>query len=350
MQGQTKITNAFQLGLLGGLGVLTAVVIGGAIQTLADIITYVAAAIFIALGLEPVVAKLESANLKRPVAILIVVLGLLGSLSALVWAILPPLASEGAKFIENVPTVISGFGDLPLVVKLDNQLGGSISSAIASTSAFLSDSANWPKLVGGVVQVGMNIFNGFFAGLVILILSLYFMSSLNRFRDFLFGLVPASKREKFADIADQVASSVGRYVIGQFGIAALNATLSYIFMLIMGIPFAVVLAFIVLLLGLIPLVGNVTSSAIITLVALSVSPTTALVAAVYCLVYMQIESYLISPKIMNKAVAVPGAVVVVAALSGGALLGVLGALVAIPVAASGILIIRQILMPHQDSK
>jgi predicted PurR-regulated permease PerM len=65
---------------------------------------------------------------------------------------------------------------------------------------------------------------------------------------------------------------------------------------------------------------------------------------------MQIESYLISPKIMNKAVAVPGAVVVVAALSGGALLGVLGALVAIPVAASGILIIRQILVPHQDAK
>lgn len=350
MHGQTKITNAFQFGLLGGLGVLTALLIGGAIQTLADIITYVAAAIFIALGLEPVVTKLESAKLKRPVAILIVFVGLLGSLTALVWAILPPLASEAEKFIEDVPSFISGFGDLPLIIKLDSQLSGSISSAIASTSSFLSDSANWPKLAGGVVQVGMNIFNGFFAGLVILILSLYFMSSLQRFKNFLFGLVPASKRDKFSDIADQVATSVGRYVIGQFGIAALNATLSYIFMLIAGIPFAAVLACIVLLLGLIPLVGNVTSSAIITLVALSVSPTIAVVAAVYCLVYMQIESYLISPKIMNKAVAVPGAVVVVAALSGGALLGVLGALVAIPVAASGILIIRQIWMPLQDTK
>lgn len=350
MHGQTKITNAFQFGLLGGLGVLTALLIGGAIQTLADIITYVAAAIFIALGLEPVVTKLESAKLKRPVAILIVFAGLLGSLTALVWAILPPLASEAEKFIEDVPSFISGFGDLPLIIKLDSQLSGSISSAIASTSSFLSDSANWPKLAGGVVQVGMNIFNGFFAGLVILILSLYFMSSLQRFKNFLFGLVPASKRDKFSDIADQVATSVGRYVIGQFGIAALNATLSYIFMLIAGIPFAAVLACIVLLLGLIPLVGNVTSSAIITLVALSVSPTIAVVAAVYCLVYMQIESYLISPKIMNKAVAVPGAVVVVAALSGGALLGVLGALVAIPVAASGILIIRQIWMPLQDTK
>jgi predicted PurR-regulated permease PerM len=121
-------------------------------------------------------------------------------------------------------------------------------------------------------------------------------------------------------------------------------------MSIVGIPFALVLAFIILLLGLIPLVGTVTGAAIVTLVALSVSPTTALVAAIYYLIYMQVESYLISPRIMNKAVAVPGAVVVVAALSGGALLGVLGALVAIPVAASAILIIRQILVPHQNSK
>jgi predicted PurR-regulated permease PerM len=350
MQGQTKITNGFQLGLLGGLGVLTAVLIGGAFQTLADIITYVAAAIFIALGLDPVVTKIESIGLKRPAAILAVVLILMGGLATLIWAIFPTLASQGANFIANAPAVISGFGDLPFVVQLDKQLGGTVSSAISSASAFLSNSANWPKMLGGVVQVGVNIFNGFFATLVILILSLYFMASLNRFKSFLYSLVPASKREKFHDISEQIATSVGRYVIGQFTIASTNAILSYIFMSIMGIPFALVLSFIILLLGLIPLVGTITGAAIVTLVALSVSPTTALIAAIYYLVYMQIEAYLISPRIMNKAVAVPGAVVVVAALSGGALLGVLGALVAIPVAASGILIIRQIFVPHQDAK
>ena len=121
MQGQTKITNAFQLGLLGGLGVLTAILIGGAVETLANIITYVAAAIFIALGLDPVVTKLESFNLKRPVAILVVVLVLLGGLATLFWAILPTLASQGAHFIATAPAVIAGFGELPLVVRLDNQ-------------------------------------------------------------------------------------------------------------------------------------------------------------------------------------------------------------------------------------
>jgi predicted PurR-regulated permease PerM len=205
-------------------------------------------------------------------------------------------------------------------------------------------------MLGGVVQVGVNIFNGFFAGIVILILSLYFMASLTRFKGFVYSLVPASNRDRFHDIAEQVATSVGRYVIGQFSIALLNGMLSFVFMTVTGIPFALVLAFIILLLGLIPLVGTITGAAIVTLVALSVSPTTALMAAIYYLVYMQLEAYVISPRIMNKAVAIPGAVVVVAALSGGALLGVLGALVAIPVAAAGILVIRQILIPHQDTK
>jgi predicted PurR-regulated permease PerM len=350
MQGHTRLSNAFQVGLLGGLGVLCALVIGGAVQTLASVITYVAAAIFIALGLDPVVSKIESLGMKRHFAILSVVLVLLGGMATLFWAILPTLASQGAHFIQTAPQVISGFGKLPWVIQLDDKLGGAISNSITGATAFLSDTANWPKMLGGVVQVGLNIFNGFFAGLVILILSLYFMASLNRFKAFIYSLVPATKREQFHDISEQIATSVGRYVIGQFSIAALNATLSYIFMSIAGIPFALVLAFIILLLGLIPLVGTVTGAAIVTLVALSVSPTTALVAAIYYLIYMQVEAYLISPRVMNKAVAVPGAVVVVAALSGGALLGVLGALVAIPVAASLILIIRQILVPHQDSK
>jgi putative heme transporter len=350
MQGNTRISNAFQVGLLGGLGVLSALVIGGAIETLANVITYVFAAIFIALGLDPVVTKLESLGIKRPLAIVIVVVVLLGGLGILVWAILPTLASQGAHFIETAPAVIMGFGKLSWVVQLDKQFGGAISNAISAATVFLGNSANWPTMLGGVVQVGVNIFNGFFAGLVILILSLYFMASLNRFKSFLYSLVPATKRVKFHDISEQIATSVGRYVIGQFSIASLNAILSYIFMTVAGIPFALVLAFIILLLGLIPLIGTITGATIVTLVALSVSPTTAIVAAIYYLVYMQLESYVISPRVMNKAVAIPGAVVVVAAMSGGALLGVLGALVAIPVAASFILIIRQILMPHQDSK
>jgi predicted PurR-regulated permease PerM len=121
-------------------------------------------------------------------------------------------------------------------------------------------------------------------------------------------------------------------------------------MSIFGVPYSIVLAFFCFLLALIPLVGAISGAALVTLVALTVSPTIALVVGIYYLVYMQIEAYVISPRVMKKAVSVPGGVVVVAAMAGGALLGVMGALVAIPVAASIILILRQVWMPRQNSR
>jgi len=104
--------------------------------------------------------------------------------------------------------------------------------------------------------------------------------------------------------------------------------------------------------SLIPLVGTLTGSTIIVLVCLGLSstPLTALIAAIYYLIYMQIEAYVISPRVMNRAVSVPGAVVVIAALSGGALLGLLGALIAIPVAASVLIIYRQVLIPRMNER
>ena len=108
------------------------------------------------------------------------------------------------------------------------------------------------------------------------------------------------------------------------------------------------LACITFCLALIPLVGSISGAAIVVVVALTTSPSAAITAAIYYLVYMQIEAYVISPRIMTQAVKVPGAVVVVAALAGGALLGILGALVAIPVAASIMLIIRQVWIPRQE--
>lgn len=138
--------------------------------------------------------------------------------------------------------------------------------------------------------------------------------------------------------------------MSQVTIGIIQSVLVFILLTITGVPYALVISFIAFLLALIPLVGSVTSAIIASLVALSVSPTTALIVAVVYVIYMQIEAYVITPRIMSRAVEVPGAVVVVAALAGGALLGVLGALVAIPIAASIILIIRQVLVPYQEQR
>lgn len=350
MQQHIKISNAFQIGLLGGLGVLTALIIGGAITTIANIIAYVAAAIFIALGFEPLVNKLMSWGLKRRYAILAVALTILALLAALFSLVLPTLATETAHFIETAPGVLASVSDLPFITAIDERLGGAISDALNSTGAYLGDSANWPTMLGGVVQVGISIFNGAFGAIIIIILSLYFMASMNTFKRWVYSLVAASKRERFVDLSEQISTSVGRYVMGQASIAAIAGVTSFIFMSIAGVPFALVLAMIAFLLGLVPLVGTISAAVLVTLVALSVSPTVALISGIYYIIYMQVEAYIISPKIMSRAVSVPGAVVVVAALAGGALMGVLGALISIPVAASIMLILRQVYTPYQEAR
>jgi predicted PurR-regulated permease PerM len=344
-----KIASAFQLGLFGGLGVLTALVIGGAVATLANVITYIFAAVFLALGLDPLVSSLEKLKLPRPLAVLTVIVSLLGFLALMVWALAPALITEGTNFLATAPELIQDITKIPLVVGLDEQLGGAVGGALANAGSFLSDSANWPTLVGGVVQVGISLFNGAFGFLIILVLTVFFLASLERFKASLTKLVPASNRERYTKISQQVSTSVGRYVIGQVSVAALNATLAFVAMSVVGLPFALVLAFIVFLLAVIPLVGSVSGAALVVIVAVAVNPTSAIALAIYFLIYLQIEAYVVSPRVMKVAVSVPAPIVVIAALSGGAVLGILGALVAIPFAASMIFIVREIFIPRQNS-
>ena len=196
-----------------------------------------------------------------------------------------------------------------------------------------------------------------FAGLggafIVLILTIYFTASTPNLKRAVYQLVPASKRERFVDLGEQITDSVGYYVMGQVSLGVINGILSFIFLTIIGAPFPAVLAVIAFFFSLIPLVGTLTGSTIIVLTCLIPglgSPTTALIAAIYYLIYMQIEAYVLSPRIMNRAVSVPGAIVVIAALAGGALLGLLGALIAIPVAASILIIYRQVVIPRQNER
>jgi predicted PurR-regulated permease PerM len=349
MQGNFKISNPFQIGLLGGLGVLSALLLGGVIASIANVLAYVAGAIFIALGFEPVVVRLEKFGMRRRWAIITVMASLLAVLAVLISAVLPPLASQAARFIKSAPVVMQTLNDIPLVANLDRQFDGAISNALSNAGEFLANTANWPSMVGGLLQVGISIFNGFFGAIIVLILTLYFMASLDGFKRWTYSLVPSSRREKFASIAEQISESVGRYVMGQVSIGVIQSIVVFILLSVLGVPYALVISAFAFLLGLIPLVGTITAAVIASLVALSVSPNTAIIVAVFYLVYMQVEAYIISPRIMSRAVQVPGAVVVIGALAGGAILGVLGALVAIPVAASIMLILRQVVIPRQES-
>ena len=348
MEQRTKLTNSFQIGLTGTVGVLVAVVLGLAIAQTATILTYVGIALFIALGLDPLVKILVRRKLNRPLAVSIVVSVFLGAIALLFWAVIPAVVAETINLIERIPQIVADVVSNDLIARWDSQLGGAITSATDYGLGYVADAANWPSLVGGVFQIGVGVLGGLVGVIIVVILAIYFMASLEGMKAYTAKLVAASKRDRFRALTDQVTDSVGRWVIGQVSVALLHAVVLFIFLSIIRAPFAPLLAAISFFVAVIPLIGSVTSGVISTVVLLFIDPSLALAVAIYYLVYLQLEAYIISPRVMKKAVAVPASLVVIAALMGGTLLGILGAVVAIPLAASVLLIVREVWMPRQQ--
>ncbi len=342
---------AFRLGFVGALGVLLAVLLGTIVGQLGTVILYVALALFLALGLDPVVSWLQRRQMPRWLAILLVFLVVIGIFVGLIATIVPIVIEQTTIVINDWDEIVANVQNSDFVAWLNNLsgTGTAIQDAIASAGEWLADPANLGSLGGGILAVGAGIAGGFTGAVIVLILTLYFLASLDAMKRYAARFVPASSRGSYREVSEEITGSVGRYVIGQVSLAAINGVLSLIFLSIIGAPAPILLAFIAFLFSLVPLVGTITGSIIITLVCLAASPLTALVAAIYYLIYMQVEAYVLSPRIMSRAVKVPGALVVIAAVAGGTLGGVLGALVAIPVAASLIIIVEKVLFPRQDA-
>ena len=348
MEQKTRLTGGFQTGLTAGLGVMTAILLATAVSQLATVITYVVLALLLALGLNPLVKLLQKIKFPKILAITVVVLGFFGSLALLISLALPVAIEEAAVFIQQVPTLISSFFSLDIISQWDERLGGTLTNAGNGLIDFISNAENWPTLLGGVFEVGLGVVSATFGVILVGILTLYFMSSLDEIRGYLSRLVSKSKRASFLSISDQISASVGRWVIGQLSIALIHSAVVFTFLSIVQAPFVLLLTFIAFLFALVPLVGPVIAFVLISSFSLLAGVQTALAVAIFYLIYLQIDAYLISPRVMKKAVSIPSAAVVIAALAGGTLMGVLGALIAIPIAASALLIIREVWMPKQE--
>lgn len=354
-----KIHNPFRVALVATLGVGVGLVLIGAVQNLTTVLLLVGTALFLALGLEPIVGWLEKRKLPRWGAVLITILTVLAAFAGIFFTVIPIIVGQVAQLIGQIQSLIEegGLDDIVDVVQnwvKANFPGVDIDSIWKAAEDWLAtlDLGSIGGSIGtGLLAVGGNIAVGLGGAFIVLILTIYFTASIPSLKAAVYQLVPASKRPRFIDLAEQITASVGFYVIGQITLGVINGILSAIFLSIIGAPFPAVLAVIAFFFSLIPLVGTLTGSTIIVLTCLLTgSPTTALIALVWYLVYMQIEAYVLAPRIMNRAVAIPGAVVVIAALSGAALGQLLGALVAIPVAASILIIYRQVVIPRQNEK
>lgn len=314
---------------------------------------WVTAAMFIALGLDPVVRWFESKGLPRIAGVAIVLLAFAGVIVLMATVVIPSIARQALGFINDFPQTFDHFLSSRFMEELDEQFG--IRTKVDEEAGHFfntafSDSSVVGNFLNNLINAGSTIAQVITGTLIVMFLALYFVTSLPSIKAWGIRLAPQSKRPRVAELTEKVTQSVGNYVMGQAVVAFLNAVFALIVMSLVGVSFPLLCAFVVLLLAFVPLVGGVVAGILVTFIALLQGWQAAVVYAICYFAYLQIEAYFISPRIMKRAVAVPGAVAVIAVAGGGALWGVLGAIIAIPVAASALLLVREILIPRQDRR
>jgi len=335
------------VGFMGTVGVGVALLVYWIGSNTTQLLLWIVAALFIALGLDPVVRWLETKKLPRAAGIVVAVSTLALAVAAFFATLIPTIVQQVTEIVEEAPRWVTEFINSDFFRSVDNQYG--VRERIAQElEKFVNNPEAMGGIFGGVVGFGSTVANGLFGALIVLVLSLYFLAALPAMKKWGYRLAPRSRRARVEALSEEITGSVGNYVIGQAVVALVNATYAFIVMTIIGVPFAVLLAFVVALLAFIPLVGGLIAGVIVTLIALTAGWQTAVAYAVCYFAYLQFEAYFISPRIMQKAVAVPGAVAVISVIAGGSLLGVLGALIAIPTAAAILLLVKEIFIVRQD--
>lgn len=336
----------FYFGFLATIGALVAWTLFQVVGRLTTTMTILVVALFLTLALNPMVEWLLERGVRRAGAVVIVFSGLIVTTVLMGMLVVPPVVSEGSELLRQAPEYFTRVLDSPWLQRLeaDYQL---IERAQQEFTVRVQDGSLVAQIFGGVLGAGRAVVNGVFQIITILILTLYFLASLPRIKHAAYAAVPASRRPRIQSLSEEIMRRTGAYAAGQGLVATINAMCSYVMMTIVGVPYAAVLAVVVGLLGLIPMVGATLGALVVAVVAFFTEPRMALIVGIYFIVYQQIENYVIVPRIMTSTVSVPGAVTIVAALAGGTLLGVVGALLAIPVAAGLLLLYEEVLLPRQ---
>jgi predicted PurR-regulated permease PerM len=342
--------NPFGYALVATLGVGCGLAALAALSSLGTVFLYVGVALFITLAFEPAVQALTRRRVPRTGAVIILSLGWLSMLAFVGSVVVPAISTQVATLAVRLFTSIERIPDQEWFRWASSVATDLIDldKLTSDAAGFLGDPDKLLALGGGVLRVGTGIIDGVTGVLIVTALTVYFVSTLPRLKAKAYLLVPRESRDGVMTLTEEILQSVGRYVGGQLVLAALGAGVTFALTSFLGSPAPFVLAALAFVGSLIPVFGPVVSSSITVLITLVENPTAAVVAAVVLLIYMQVEAYVLTPRVMSHAVKVPGALIIVAALAGVALGGILGAFVAVPIAAAGATIVDRVVIPRQN--
>jgi predicted PurR-regulated permease PerM len=341
-------SHPYYFGFTATLGALTAIVLMRALASASRIFVLILIALFLATGLNPAVEALRKRNMSRSTAVTVIFSSVILFVIFFALVVVPPVISQGTNLIEDAPQLLRDLMKNETINQLNTQFG-LIDTLQEKLKTITSDGTLLISTFGGVIGVGKSVLSGFFTALTILVLTLYFITSLPQAVDLGLSLVPASRRDRVGRLTNAVIARVGAFVGSQILIAAMAAVFVLVLATILGLPSPIAIGMIVLVAALIPLIGHFIGAGIVTLIALTQSVAIGAIAFVAYVVYVQIENYVVTPRIMKRTLSVPGAVTIVAALIGSSLLGLVGGLLAVPVAASIILILDEVVIPRANN-
>ncbi|WP_162907801.1 AI-2E family transporter, partial [Allorhizocola rhizosphaerae] len=337
----------YRWAVVAGLGLLTVFVAIQAVWAVRDILVLALVALFVAVSLDPATRWLVRHRVRRPFAVAIILLIALLSVAAVMALVGPPLVREASEIPDKIPGYVSALDER-------SQTFRELSDRYGLDQHLTRIAADLPQRIGTSVLNFFRRFLGVLAStLLVLVLTIYFMADLPRIRRWVPRLFPRRYQERAHQIVDVVVDKVGNYMIGGLLVSTIAAAVAYFALTLMRVPFALPLALLVFLFAFIPLIGASLAAvvcAVVAAIANGLWPNAALVL-LFFVIYQQVENYIIAPRVMQGRMDLPAVGVLLAGLLGGTLLGLVGALMAIPVAAAVKAILTEVrkTAPARDS-
>jgi predicted PurR-regulated permease PerM len=318
-------------------------VVALALLSLGTLISIFLAAV-IALGLDPVVGALVRRGWKRGVASLVVFFGLFVGVFVLVLVTAGPVWNEIVDFVHSLPALWDEMQQQDWFKTLTSTAGADdhIRNALKDLAAGL------PEAASALLGAAGGIFGSVLSLVTLTFLALFLLMERPAITDWMFGFTKPETDARWRPVVENSIQAVSTSLIGNIAISLIAATVAGVSAWIFGLPFPIVLAVITGLLDLIPQVGATIAAVILTLVALTVSTEAAIAMVVIQLIYQQVENYIVYPIVYRKAVELTGFTTIVSVLIASSILGVAGAILAVPFAAVIKTVVREAGAPRRE--
>jgi predicted PurR-regulated permease PerM len=306
-------------------------------------------AIILGEAIRPIVAKLQQRRIPQPLAVLLIYLGVAIILAVFLWILLNPVVKEVGVLATQFPSYVTNIQKWLAGIAHNLSTNPPVNNAIQQLSSHLATLAQ--QAIPTLVSVPLGILAGVFGFLIntviVLTMTLFWLGSSARFKAFMVGLFPPARRELVSTVIAGMSKSLGGWVLGTLVAMVLIGTLTGLGLLILGVPYALLLGIVAGLTEVIPYLGPWISgsiSVVVTLVTTG-SPLKALAVIVLFLIIQEVEGNVVQPLVMHRAVHLDPWLVIVALLIGGELLGLIGVILAVPVAAVLQVVTLQVVAP-----